>query len=1098
MNKIVEKDNLLFQLDIDHSACCLVSSNRVSGDVIIPISISYENKDYFVISINSFAFKDNHSINSICIPEGSKIKNVSGNAFYNCSLKFFCIPESIKNLNVGWCNCCKVLNFVQISPKNRYFICFQEKAILGKSDKRNKIFNVIVFVNRYLENILVPSFIKSIGPYSFSFSEIKKVDFSNHSNLCKISQYAFADSSIESILIPMNVIKICKYAFFNCKKLENVIFENNSKLRNINEYSFAESSIKSIIFPIHVISIGRYAFYNCIKLQKVIFEEDSELQYIEQYAFSKSSFISIKIPINIESIHNTAFDYCEKMKTIEYPHKLTFFYGKNVCFSKFKHLIKLKDTQYGEIFQMAGILSFLCYSLNSLNDVLKSLDLPEGCNLYKSFQFKFSTNLAIFFEYVKNFDIYSLEPSIGMMCAYRIIEQQMTLNDLYLELLNKGNCCKFEFNFIKKYSDPGSSLHVFKNYCNFNGCKTLDMQKCKLSAEISKRTQKYPDFFNYIHKINESYPEVFKSIPLLNQLSVNNNLSLVFLCGRSFIEKPGIYSFHLHGTMTPCIRDFNTGFICFNETSKDKFPENFNILLQYLLDNNPLYQDIEKINQDNVEFTRNLTSKVSASCGFVLEAENEIGKNPGSKKRSDGIYVGVTSKSDGTSVQLPFEIALASLFPFLFPDGPIKEIPGKTLRQKVQNLLLSSERYRCGPVAADLILFCFDIIEKDDNYYFQNFVKPKQLVSVPDTYDRSIPVNALIRKADPSFGLYWHIQLESINGYCEIFGNPDLMMTLTFGNNWPECKESINFIKSNYSEFDDSNFGMTYSGVESMFIFEDRLSKIKENKFEKLLSICNLPRCEHFVCRLEFQNRGAPHVHILMWLEKRLSLSDIQNHFFACKAPIECKFIHSIVNSQMIHSCKYPRCFSGKDKSKCKYGFPKTVSDETTYIDGTLYYRRNDEETNIVEYNPALLNEWGAHAHVHILRCSNADIPNSDDSCYYVLKYNMKSEPNVTVSVNNPDLTWKSLFKGRVVSLEEATARIFSFTFCQKDVITKYINIQLPDKRKANFDNWKQKNYDDIEAYFNRPQIVQDMSILDFYSLYDIKYITQNTSNNND
>lgn len=541
--------------------------------------------------------------------------------------------------------------------------------------------------------------------------------------------------------------------------------------------------------------------------------------------------------------------------------------------------------------------------------------------------------------------------------------------------------------------------------------------------------------------------------------------------------------------MTPCVRDFNTGFICFDEKSKSKFPENFENLIQYLLINNPLYKDIDEIKHNNIEFTRKLTNKVDASCALVIEPENEISKNPGSRWQNGKIYVGVSSKNDGETIQLPFEIAIASLFPFLFPNGPIDDIPGNSLRKKVRNLLLSHERYRCGPVAAHLILFCFDLIEKDENFYFQNFVKPKQFVQVPENYNRSIPTKAIIRKADPSFGLYWHIQLESINGYCEIFGNPDLMMTLTFGNNWPECSEILNEIKSRFIEFQDSNFDMLYCGVESMFIFEERLSKIKENKFEKWLKYCNLPKCSHFVCRLEFQNRGAPHVHILMWLEKRITLSDIQNHFYACNPPIESVFLKKIISSQMIHSCKYPRCFSGKDRTKCKYGFPKEAADETKYVDGSLVYQRTANETNIVEYNPALINEWGAHAHIHILRCDEVDIPNSDDSCYYVLKYNMKKEPNVTITVNNPDLTWHSLFKGRVVSLEEATARIFSFTFCQKDVVTKYINIQLPDKRKANFDNWKQKTYDDIEAYFLRPKIAEYFTILDFYSVFDLEYL---------
>ena len=143
------------------------------------------------------------------------------------------------------------------------------------------------------------------------------------------------------------------------------------------------------------------------------------------------------------------------------------------------------------------------------------------------------------------------------------------------------------------------------------------------------------------------------------------------------------------------------------------------------------------------------------------------------------------------------------------------------------------------------------------------------------------------------------------------------MITLTFGNIWPEYLETIKNIKFEVEELRDSNFGITYCGIESMFIFEERLSKIKDKKFENFLTYCNLPKCKNFVCRLEFQNRGAPHVHILMWLEKRISLDEIKSHFYAHIPPVECEFINSVVKSQMVHSCVFPRCFTGKNKDKC-------------------------------------------------------------------------------------------------------------------------------------------------------------------------------------
>ena len=69
----------------------------------------------------------------------------------------------------------------------------------------------------------------------------------------------------------------------------------------------------------------------------------------------------------------------------------------------------------------------------------------------------------------------------------------------------------------------------------------------------------------------------------------------------------------------------------------------------------------------------------------------------------------------------------------------------------------------------------------------------------------------------------------------------------------------------------------------------------------------------------------------------------------------------------MIHTCKHQHCFSGKCKDQCIYGFPKKVSDEAKYEERKLIYERIIDETNMVEYHPALWNKWDPH--VHILRC---------------------------------------------------------------------------------------------------------------------------------
>ena len=147
--------------------------------------------------------------------------------------------------------------------------------------------------------------------------------------------------------------------------------------------------------------------------------------------------------------------------------------------------------------------------------------------------------------------------------------------------------------------------------------------------------------------------------------------------------------------------------------------------------------------------------------------------------------------------------------------------------------------------------------------------------------------------------------MQAVNAYCEQFGTLDLMITLTFGNKWDECIEFVKHIKDGFPGLNDSKLDMLYCGVESMFFFKERVSKIKSLSFYHFTRLANLPKCLHYVVRLEFQMRAAPYVHIMLWLERRLSLNDIRAHFFfGTKPPDECEFMDYIVRSQMEHQCK--------------------------------------------------------------------------------------------------------------------------------------------------------------------------------------------------
>jgi hypothetical protein len=141
---------------------------------------------------------------------------------------------------------------------------------------------------------------------------------------------------------------------------------------------------------------------------------------------------------------------------------------------------------------------------------------------------------------------------------------------------------------------------------------------------------------------------------------------------------------------------------------------------------------------------------------------------------------------------------------------------------------------------------------------------------------------------------------------------------------------------------------------------------------------------------VEFQKRGLPHIHYLVWL------ADTQSQFsatavdqFIC-AEIPDKDTdplgYALVDEFMIHGpCgnDNKKCPCMKD-DKCSKHFPKSFQDETIVDDFvfTIYRRRNDgrhvwkngvklDNRNVVPYNMKLLKKYNAHINVEWCNKSN-------------------------------------------------------------------------------------------------------------------------------
>ncbi|GAU22698.1 hypothetical protein TSUD_138210 [Trifolium subterraneum] len=200
-------------------------------------------------------------------------------------------------------------------------------------------------------------------------------------------------------------------------------------------------------------------------------------------------------------------------------------------------------------------------------------------------------------------------------------------------------------------------------------------------------------------------------------------------------------------------------------------------------------------------------------------------------------------------------------------------------------------------------------------------------------------------------------------GICKRFGYPDLSITVTCNANWPEIR---NFVDS--------------KGLQP----SDR---------------------PDIVCMytIEFQKRGLPHAHMLMWLDEKNKINtgrDIDKVISAeLPHPKLYPKLYKIVSSFMMHGpCGEARLQSPFMKDhRCSKFFPKKYKTTTTIDDeGYPSYRRrntsvvvekngvNLDNGYVVPYNPFLLMRYQAHINVEACNKSNA--------IKYLFKYVNKAE----------------------------------------------------------------------------------------------------------
>ena len=297
---------------------------------------------------------------------------------------------------------------------------------------------------------------------------------------------------------------------------------------------------------------------------------------------------------------------------------------------------------------------------------------------------------------------------------------------------------------------------------------------------------------------------------------------------------------------------------------------------------------------------------------------------------------------------------------------------------------------------------------------------------------------------------YMHERQQDAMTYVRKYGHPDLFITTTTNPNWPEIKDSLLPGQDPHDR-------------------PDIVARVFRLKVQKLLEMLKsemvFGKPQAWLYSIEWQKRGLPHCHLLLWLiaEHRITPDKIDNVICAeILNPTVDPELHQIVMSNMVHG----PCGSINPQSPCMQDghcskkYPKQyISESQLGADSYPLYKRNspddggqvstismrvggtriDQQVDnrwIVPYNKLLLRSMNCHCNVELCM--------SIKSIKYVLKYVHKGCDQAMFTLQSSRVDEISDYQNaRYVSSNEAVWRILEFPIHERDPPVQQLAVHL-------------------------------------------------------
>ena len=201
----------------------------------------------------------------------TKVTSIGHYAFAASMLKKFIPPYCLESLGAYALSTTPLLtitlpNSLLLISENCFYNCIMLKLVDLSETKLTIIPAFCFYGCRSLKSCILPETIESVESFSFYNSSIPKITFSPI--FSSIARCAFMASDIEEVdLTKTAITSIESLAFAQCNHL--LYFDFSRGLKSINEVAFANCSIERVILPATITELGIGAYYRCAVLRYV-------------------------------------------------------------------------------------------------------------------------------------------------------------------------------------------------------------------------------------------------------------------------------------------------------------------------------------------------------------------------------------------------------------------------------------------------------------------------------------------------------------------------------------------------------------------------------------------------------------------------------------------------------------------------------------------------------------------------------------------------------------------------------------------------------------------------------------------------------------